>query len=889
MGYPMDNTTHDNAPDASRFERLVDDRPVHQPTPREKALSALGLFALVVGLPVVLLALGAPPPIPTSVPSPGDFARQLGVEDLVTVLVAIVWLVWLLFLVCVVMEIVAARRGSLASRVPGAGPLQHLARLLVGGLLVTGLVAGPAQAATAADVATGAQAPVAASVMAEEQIDLVEDAPETPAATDDSLAGKKVYTVQAPVNGYHDNLWDIAERHLGDGFRYKEIYELNKDRVQPDGGRLELARLIQPGWDFIMPEDASGLERVAATPAPAPSSAPAGGDSAGADQASATAGDAADSSTAWWAGAGLLAAGVLGVVAAARRSGIGRRPDDDALETEALLHVAASTQRAELLEAALAQLVRAAEAGSSALPPVYSVTVDDDHVDLHLAPAVSEALPGWEVQESGDRWRYTGSADLRLDPGTSPYPALVSLGLDDQGRDVLVDLEAAGGIVSVGGDDALAAQVTNAIAVQAATSPWSGSMVVVGAGLPEGLQALDDERVTLTDDLAAVVDEIGHVIGAETEPLVGRTARRPLGSSYLIASSYPLSDDIAATMGRLTGEERRAVSMVVVGDHPAARWRLSIDENGTLSAPQLGLTVNAHRLSEREVAGVLELVSAARETDRGPGGDDDRLPVSEPGRAVDAAGWAASRYRVLLLGSAQVTGAEGPDDGRGELLTEIVAYLALHPTGVHPTVLAGAVWPRGVSGDVRDANIERARRWLGTDGQGAPLLGEDAEGRLVLSHDIALDWDVFRTLLLDVRRASTRQDEIDALKRALHLVRGVPLRHAGPGTYAWVHREGTVHEMTALVVDAAERLVELLGDDGDPDGAVAAAEIGLRLVPTHQGLWRDVIRQRHARDGSTGVAAAVAGLREALGGDPFEAPTEELIAELNPHQHLDLA
>ncbi|WP_140399982.1 hypothetical protein [Aeromicrobium sp. PE09-221] len=878
-----DKTTHDTAPDASRFERLVDDRPVHEPSPREKAFSAVGLLALVIGLPVLLLVLGAPPPIPTSVPSLGDFARQLGVEDLITVLVAVVWLVWLLFIVCVVMEIIAARRGGLASRVPGAGPLQHLARILVGGLLVTGLVAGPAQAATAVD--TAAQPTVAASVMAEQQLDLVEDVPEAPVASaDDSLVGKKVYTVQAPVNGYHDNLWDIAERHLGDGFRYKEIYELNKDRLQPDGGRLELARLIQPGWDFIMPEDASGLERVAA-----PSATPATADVQGADQASATAADAADSSTAWWTGAGLLAAGVLGAVAVARRSGIGRRPDDDALDTEALLRVAASQARSALLEAALAQLARAAESQGSTLPSVYSVTVDDENVDLRLAPAMPEALPGWEAHEGGERWRYVAEDRRELEPGTSPYPALVSLGLDDLGRDVLIDLEAAGGIVSVGGDDALAAQVTNAIAVQAATSPWSGSMVVVGAGLPDGLQALDDERVTLTDDLASVVDEVAHVVGAEGEPLVGRTSRRPLGSSYLIASSYPLSEDVAATMGRLTGGERRAVSMVTVGDHPAARWRLSIDENGTLSAPQLGITVSAHRLSEREVAGVLELVSAARETDRGLGGDDDRLPVSEPPRRVDAAAWAAAQQRVMLLGSVEVAGADGPTDGRSELLAEILAYLALHPGGVHPTVLAGAVWPRGISADVRDANIERARRWLGTDAQDAPLLAEDADGRLLLGPEVVLDWDAFRTLVRDARRAANARDEIDGLKRALHIVRGVPLRHAGPGTYAWAHREGTVHEMTALIVDSAERLVELLGDDGDPDGAIAAAEVGLGLVPAHQGLWRDVIRQRHARDGAGGVAAAVARLREALGGEPLEAPTEELIAELNPRQHLDLA
>src|SRR5699024_1968558 len=79
---------------------------------------------------------------------------------------------------------------------------------------------------------------------------------------------------------YHDNLWDIAERTMGEGRRYHDIFELNKGRDQPDGQELTLARLIQPGWLLVMPEDATGVERVTVTveaaesPAPVPARAP---------------------------------------------------------------------------------------------------------------------------------------------------------------------------------------------------------------------------------------------------------------------------------------------------------------------------------------------------------------------------------------------------------------------------------------------------------------------------------------------------------------------------------------------------------------------------------------------------------------------------------------
>ena len=40
--------------------------------------------------------------------------------------------------------------------------------------------------------------------------------------------------------------------------------EMNRFPIEPQ--RLELARLIQPGWDFVMPEDAVGVELARRAP-----------------------------------------------------------------------------------------------------------------------------------------------------------------------------------------------------------------------------------------------------------------------------------------------------------------------------------------------------------------------------------------------------------------------------------------------------------------------------------------------------------------------------------------------------------------------------------------------------------------------------------------------
>ena len=79
----------------------------------------------------------------------------------------------------------------------------------------------------------------------------------------------KFYRVQPPAGRHHDSLWEIAQRHLGDGRRYQEIYDLNKDRVQPDGSMLTKASLIRPGWILEMPADAAGGDLVGNPAAPA--------------------------------------------------------------------------------------------------------------------------------------------------------------------------------------------------------------------------------------------------------------------------------------------------------------------------------------------------------------------------------------------------------------------------------------------------------------------------------------------------------------------------------------------------------------------------------------------------------------------------------------------
>lgn len=49
-----------------------------------------------------------------------------------------------------------------------------------------------------------------------------------------------------------DSLWLLAERHLGDALRWRDIFELNVGQLAT-GGTLRDPNLIHPGWRLRLP------------------------------------------------------------------------------------------------------------------------------------------------------------------------------------------------------------------------------------------------------------------------------------------------------------------------------------------------------------------------------------------------------------------------------------------------------------------------------------------------------------------------------------------------------------------------------------------------------------------------------------------------------------
>ncbi|HWJ85720.1 MAG TPA: bacterial transcriptional activator domain-containing protein [Cellulomonas sp.] len=455
---------------------------------------------------------------------------------------------------------------------------------------------------------------------------------------------------------------------------------------------------------------------------------------------------------------------------------------------------------------------------------------------------------------------------------------------------MLVDLEAAQGTIAVVGDSTVAHELATAIAAELVTNSWSDGLRVTGVDLPEALGPVGGERYRTVPDVEAALPELtarqADVLG--TSVLAGRLRGRGSTPEYLVAGRSPSAAASARLAEVGSGGGRAPWGAVVVGDVPGARWRIEVDAQGAARIGVLGLSVTANRLSARRIASLGELLAPEVE-DEVAGveveGHLERPDLPAAGRALGSADLWAAPVRVLLLGAPRVE-ADGPiEDDRRDLCTELVVHLALHPEGVHPTVLGAAVWPRGVTTAVVNATVARARDWLGTDAHGAPHLRHTMDGNLVLGARPVLDWDVVRSLLARSRTAATRAQERDLLREALGLVRGDTLADVPAGRYSWLARARLERDARALLVDAAHRLAVLCLDDDDPAGARAAVESGLQVAPVDDLLWRDLLRAVWLESGADGVRAAADEMERELrdaGVREVPAPTAALLEELVP-------
>lgn len=216
------------------------------PTLRQRLtglLATVAVLGIIIGLPALFLAIGANP-IPDQAPSWESVKDALLAPDDGTLILGLFkvigWAAWAFMTLSLVVETIARLRRVEAPKLPGLGRPQAAAHGLIG-LAALLFIAAPIAAQAANVGPAAASAPATVGHVQAGTLD------QTPARHGVKVEAKQEHaTVDHSVKP-GESLWSIAEDHFGDGARYKEIAELNRNLL---GSRPSF---LEPGWVLKLP------------------------------------------------------------------------------------------------------------------------------------------------------------------------------------------------------------------------------------------------------------------------------------------------------------------------------------------------------------------------------------------------------------------------------------------------------------------------------------------------------------------------------------------------------------------------------------------------------------------------------------------------------------
>jgi hypothetical protein len=470
------------------------------------------------------------------------------------------------------------------------------------------------------------------------------------------------------------------------------------------------------------------------------------------------------------------------------------------------------------------------------------IQLDPDSVTVHLPVPGAPPWPfvpgrltqSWQLPRDSQ-----AIAAVPLTPAIASAArkaALVTFS-EAHGRRALVDLVALSSTL-LRGDPALLGAKLADIAVELGSRRWSDLESLILVAFDRQLPRVDGAR------------HAPHVAAALEDVAVRSMSTRGPAGVFVIVPPWAgdPGDPLLAELVRFCEQTDGAgILSCASPDGALCRWELA-DEPGGQPALSLG---DGRRILGVDLTGVEEPAFQARTATPAPGARTRERPVATR---------PASPIEVAVLGNVQVNGATESLRYRRRL-TELVAFLAMHPEGVTTDTFATALWPdRRVPVQTLANRLSETRRALGPAGDGRPRLRK--QGRRHLIVEAGTDWDRFQDLASEERGAQ-------GWRSALALVRGRPFGGLERGE--WARLEGFEAAMEAAVVEIACRL----GDNalGRGDGGLAhwAALQGLLASPWDERLYRLLMRAADELGNRGGVDSALRSLASALEieGDPL--------------------
>lgn len=658
-----------------------------------------------------------------------------------------------------------------------------------------------------------------------------------------------------------DTLWDLAETHLGDPWRWREIYHLNTDQIaDPDeidiGWRLRLpATASDPSSDSIPPSQPTGP--AAPTPStqsekesPSSSSEPSEAGPRIANPSISPASSAPD--------AGDIQAPPVGGAPTLSPASPSATPSAVPPPTAQTVSPSPQAEPMELPDTEgtppplePAQVIGGVASIGGVLAFGVLTFLSRKRLRQLMSRGLGRQVP--RLSESARRLSQAlgGRACAPLD-ANRPDPAVVVLGWD-QDQAVALDLEQVG-ILTVCGSAEHRAGATAAITSSLLSASWSDEVQQVLIGRHEcWVGEVDDPRVREFTDPEAALREVGRTVCARnlakashslselrSDPDVGA-----LWQPVVVVVTEPLSTEQEAWARELAAPEV-GVSVVLASETPAATHTISYTDSG---AEYEGRRFTPQLISSPARRGLIELfrTSSSEETLPAPwwqGAEDlppnvtllrpnegateeYPMPVLSPETAHPV---------LLMLGPVTLDGARGNPPPRAvNQCAEYCAWLLTHPGRTATTMAADLQ----VAEPTRRSNMSRLRSWLGTSPDGEPYLPEAYSGRIALRPEVTSDWEQFTLLTAGgVNRAPE-----NALRQALSLVRGAPLADTAPWQWQWAENMRT--DMISAIRDAGVVLAERATVQGNLALARWAIARAAYAAPDDELLSACLIRIEH--------------------------------------------
>jgi len=494
---------------------------------------------------------------------------------------------------------------------------------------------------------------------------------------------------------------------------------------------------------------------------------------------------------------------------------------------------------------------------------VFVVADRDGSITLHLS-ADADPDPPW-VAEASSVWVLPASVPIEIVAESArgvgaPCLALVQVGVDRDGRTVLLDLEAAGS-TSIDAPGDVADDVVRAIALGLASSPSAESVHLVAVAMgTENL--LGHPNAHRADDPATAVELARSLAGSTiTNPrrsfdLRSRGTGGELWEPAVVLliggdiddAEIPSPDPghgLAVVKPAVSATEKSVGATIAFED---GRWTIA-GFGHALAASPVGV-------SRSDALAVIELVDGADvvtvDVDAASGTTPSPSVPQVGGTPLTAFTERPREIVVSLVGPVEVramnSGAPGSTASFQRSKTvELIAWLATHRERSTRGAARTALWEI----DVRDATfanvVSEARRGLGRlvePPEGEEWIPRTMTEALPLHDHVVTDADLIEDRVHHARLAPP-DEAIDLLRPAVELIRGIPFEGT---SYVWPDADGLTSNIVLLATTASAELAGHALSIGDIDLVFWATGQGLKVLPGHEELIG--LRMRaHARAG----------------------------------------